>query len=64
MVKRYGADALLEASARADDALEDGEPRSRGDPARNDVSSIEQRVALRLPTVPPNETPPMAVSGD
>jgi hypothetical protein len=26
MVKRYGADALLEASPRADDALENGDP--------------------------------------
>ena len=29
MVKRYGADAMLEAAARADQLLEDGDPRAR-----------------------------------
>jgi hypothetical protein len=39
MVKRYGVVAILEAAARADQLLEDGEPGRRGtlapDPERN-----------------------------
>ena len=31
MVKRYKADAMLEAATRADQLLEDGDPARRGD---------------------------------